>query len=50
MNAWPKPRKNEEKAKENTLAFLPNRVHGLVRRRGEAAHMAMVIEPDLAIP
>lgn len=49
MSTWPKPRKNKEKAKENTLAFLLNSVHGLLHRRGEAADPPRTIQPDLTV-
>ena len=49
MSSWPKPRKNKEKAKENTLAFLLNSVHGLLHRWGEAADPPRAIQPDLTV-
>lgn len=49
MSSWPKPRKNKEKAKENTLAFLLNRGHGLLHRWGEAADTPRAIQPDLTV-
>ncbi len=49
MSTWPKPRKNKEKAKENTLAFLLNMGHGLLRSRSEATHPTRLIQPDLTV-